>query len=165
MQLKTIANTITGVYETHLPVRDLNRSIAFYRDKLGLELATEIPERQIAFFWVGRREVGMLGLWQVGTGPLQMRLHFAFRTEQEALMNACETLRNSGIETLDFHGNPTTEPVVIGWAPSLSVYFNDPDGHSLELIHMLDEAPDRDFGIGPLSAWRARRGKTAGNAA
>ncbi|MBT9368860.1 VOC family protein [Rhizobium sp. CSW-27] len=165
MQSEPIATSITGVYETHLPVRDLDRSIAFYRDRLGLELATEIPERQIAFFWVGRREIGMLGLWQVGTGPLQMRLHFAFRTQKEAVITASETLRSSGIEPLDFHGNPTEEPVVIGWAPSLSVYFKDPDGHSLELIHMLDEAPDPGFGIGPLSAWMAHRRRTDGKAA
>ena len=34
-----------------------------------------------------------------------------------------------------------------------SVYFRDPDGHSLEFIALLDDPPDPGF-IGPLSAWR-----------
>ena len=43
---------IRGLFEAHLTVRDLDRSIAFYRDMLGLPLAHVIPERQVAFFWV-----------------------------------------------------------------------------------------------------------------
>ena len=40
---------ILGIFETHLPVSDMPRSIAFYRDTLGLNLAAEFPERGIAF--------------------------------------------------------------------------------------------------------------------
>lgn len=74
-----IADTLTGVYETHLPVTDLARSIAFYRDRLGLELASEFPERGVAFFWVGGPKAGMMGLWHGVQGPIGMTLHFAFR--------------------------------------------------------------------------------------
>lgn len=69
-------NGILGIYETHLPVSDLRRSISFYSQKVGLTLATEIPERNVAFFWVGAKETGMLGLWGVGSAPLHMKLHF-----------------------------------------------------------------------------------------
>jgi lactoylglutathione lyase len=43
----------TGLFETHLTVSDLDRSIAFYRDVVGLPLALELPERGAAFLWIG----------------------------------------------------------------------------------------------------------------
>src|SRR3954452_5547247 len=45
--------TASGLFEAHLTVRDLDRSVAFYRDAVGLELALQLPERAAAFFWVG----------------------------------------------------------------------------------------------------------------
>ena len=54
------------LYETHIPVSDLARSVQFYQEIVGLELAYEQPERGIAFMWVGRPEGGMLGLWGPG---------------------------------------------------------------------------------------------------
>ena len=150
----TIGAQIEAVYETHLPVADLSRSIAFYRDVLGLELASQPPERGVAFFWVGARATGMLGLWHAGSAPLRMTLHCAFRMPKASLLRACAELAGFGVQPLGFHGEPVEEPVVIGWMPALSVYFKDPDGHSLELIHVLDEAPDPDFGFQPCSKWR-----------
>jgi len=41
---------IQGIYETHLTVASLQRSIDFYRDVLGLELATVIEARRAGFF-------------------------------------------------------------------------------------------------------------------
>jgi lactoylglutathione lyase len=61
-----------------------------------------------------------------------------------------------GVQPLGFHGEPVTEPVVLGWMPAISVYFKDPDGHSIEFIHVLEGAADTSFGIGPWSAWQAR---------
>jgi lactoylglutathione lyase len=51
------------------------------------------------------------------------------------------TLRAMGIEPLDFDGQPTTEPSVIGWMPTASVFFNDPDGHWFEYLAMLPHQP------------------------
>ena len=65
---------IRGLFEAHLTVSDLDRSIGFYRDVLGLPLATRIPERQVAFFWVPTPDKAMLGLWSIGTSPLRLRL-------------------------------------------------------------------------------------------
>ncbi|HEY6888667.1 MAG TPA: VOC family protein [Solirubrobacter sp.] len=62
-----------------MTVADLPRSIAFYRDVVELELAYELPERGAAFFWVGGRGQGLLGLWSLGSAPLGMSLHIAFR--------------------------------------------------------------------------------------
>lgn len=44
---------VHGLFEAHLNVRNLARSVAFYRDVVGLALAYELPERQVAFFWCG----------------------------------------------------------------------------------------------------------------
>lgn len=44
---------IEGLFEAHITVSDLKRSMAFYRDVLGLEVGIVQPERPAAFFWVG----------------------------------------------------------------------------------------------------------------
>ena len=144
---------VLGVYETHLPVRDLSRSVCFYHDQLGLSLATLIPERKIAFFWVGGKEQGMLGLWESGTGPLQMSLHFAFRATKNAILESVPALEAVQIAPLGFNGESVTEPVVIGWMPAVSIYFKDPDGHSIEMLHLLAEKPDPSFGVQGYSKW------------
>ena len=69
---------LTGLFETHLTVRDLDRSIAFYQDIVGLELAHRVPERHAAFLWIGGRGQHMLGLWSMHTSPIYLRLHLAF---------------------------------------------------------------------------------------
>ncbi|MDK1374265.1 MULTISPECIES: VOC family protein [unclassified Sinorhizobium] len=155
---QSIGAAINGIYETHLPVRDLRRSVAFYRDQLGLEFAKEFSERRVVFFWVGTKAEGMLGLWETGTAPLQMKLHFAFRAPMAMVVSSCELLREAGIQPLGFNGEPVSEPVVLGWMPAISVYFKDPDGHSLEILSALDAAPDAEFGVGPYSAWVAKHG-------
>lgn len=154
--MQPIANGISGIYETHLPVQDLDRSIAFYRDALGLTLARRISERNIAFLWAGTPETGMLGLWGAGAAPLRMTLHFAFRAAFDAVLTAPGTLSAQGITPLGFDGEPISEPVVIGWMPALSIYFKDPDGHSIEMLHKLNDTPDPNFGTGPWSDWQTR---------
>ena len=41
---------IRGLFETHLTTSDLTRSVEFYRDAMGLEVAAIVPERRVAFF-------------------------------------------------------------------------------------------------------------------
>ena len=62
----------TGLFETHLTVSDLERSVAFYRDIAGLELALQLPERGAAFFWIGSPGDAMLGLWPLGSAPMEL---------------------------------------------------------------------------------------------
>jgi lactoylglutathione lyase len=151
--MKSLSSGILGVYETHLPVRDLSRSVGFYQGQLGLSLAKLIPEPKIAFFWVGKKERGMLGLWESGSGPLQMSLHFAFRATKRTVLRSCQDLIAAQIAPLGFNGEPVTEPVVIGWMPAVSIYFKDPDGHSIEMLHLLDEDADSTFGVQEYSKW------------
>jgi hypothetical protein len=81
--------TIQGLWETHLTVADLDRSIGFYRDVVALTLAPTIEE-----------------------------------------------------------------PEVLPWIPAASVYFRDPDNHSLEFIAMLPEPPRPGMRRTMLSGWR-----------
>jgi lactoylglutathione lyase len=144
---------IAGLFEAHLTVSDLPRSIAFYRDVVGLPLALEATERGAAFFWIGSHGEGLLGLWSLGSAPMGLLLHLAFRTSLEDVMGACDRLRSLGVTPLSFFAEETTEPSVIGWMPAAAVYFRDPDGHLLEYLAMLNEQARPDRGIVPWSQW------------
>ena len=148
---------ITGLFEAHLTVSDLDRSVAVYCDVLGLELAHTVPERHAAFLWIGGPRAAMLGLWSIHSSPLFMRLHVAFRVALPQIEGAVPRLRAAGITPRGGGGGPEiSEPVVIAWMPAASVYFDDPDGHSLEYLCMLPDDPRPDLGRVSLSNWRAR---------
>lgn len=143
------------LFETHLSVRDLQRSFAFYRDIVGLEPAHLNLERHVAFFWIGRRGSGMLGLWESRGSPNAMQLHIAFGATIDDVLAAPRRLAALGTRPLDFHGRLASEPSVIGWMPAVAVYFKDPDGHLLEYIAMLPDVPRPDVGIVEFSEWTA----------
>ena len=142
-----------GLFETHLTVSDLNRSIGFYRDVVGLPLALEMPERGAAFLWIGGPGEAMLGLWSLGSAPLGLSLHVALKASLEDVLGACDALRSIDVTPLSFFGTETTQPSVIGWMPAAAVYFRDPDGHLIEYLAMLDEPPRPERGIVPWSRW------------
>ncbi len=150
--------SVRGLFETHLTVSDLKRSVGFYRDVVRLPVALEVPERNAAFLWVGGPGRSMLGLWSLGSAPLSLVLHVAFEVGLDHLLEAGGALRAQGITPLSFFGEPTDEPSVIGWMPAAAVYFRDPDGHQLEYLAMLDEQPRPDVGVVTWSEWAARVG-------
>jgi lactoylglutathione lyase len=145
---------IHGLFETHLTVKRLEAALAFYRDVVGLELARLVPERRVAFFWIGERRQAMLGVWEVGTAPLGMQLHLAFTSTVDGILAAPAALKAAGVVPRGFSGEPVDEPVVIGWMPALSLYFKDPDGHSLEYLAMLPGKSCPEVGVVPYSQWR-----------
>src|SRR5712691_8511010 len=102
---------IRDLFEGHLTVSDLQRSMAFFGNVLGLEIAQVFLERKVAFYWIGGRGGSMLGLWEVGTGPQQLSLHIAFRVDLPDLLRAPQSLRAANVTPLDFAGSPATEPV------------------------------------------------------
>jgi lactoylglutathione lyase len=144
---------VIGLFETHLTVSDLDRSVAFWRDVVGLPLALEVPERGAAFFWIGGPGEAMLGLWSIGSAPLGLVLHIALSASLEDVLGACDALRSAGVTPLSFFGTETTEPSVIGWMPAAAVYFRDPDGHMIEYLAMLEEPARPERGIVPWSEW------------
>jgi lactoylglutathione lyase len=147
---------VNRLFEAHLTVADLEASLAFYRDLVGLELARVVPARQAAFFWIGTRGTGMLGLWGAGSNPQKTIMHVAFATALDEVIAAPGRLQSAGIVALDFNGQPTHEPDVLAWMPAASIYFRDPDGHLLEYIAMLDDAPRPDDGVVRWHHWMRR---------
>jgi lactoylglutathione lyase len=148
-----IMNTL-GLYEAHLDVSDLRTSIDFYTKKLGFRLAFRDPERRIAFLWVSQGKRHMIGLWEKEEIH---RGHVAFSVTPEEIERAAAFLQERGIASRDFFGNPEAEPSVHAWMPAASVYFRDPDGHSLEYIALLPDEPRPELGVVPLSRWKELR--------
>jgi hypothetical protein len=77
---------VRDLFESHLNVADLQRSMSFFGQTLGLELAEVIWNRRVAFYWIGGRGNSMLGLWEVGTSPQRLSLHIAFRSDLSDLV-------------------------------------------------------------------------------
>jgi lactoylglutathione lyase len=149
------------LYETHLPVTNTQASTAFCVDVVGLTLAYRDPSRDIAFLWIGENRRSMLGLWGPDTlyGSPFHKSHLAIAVPFEDLLAAGKRLNGLGIRTFNFAREATTEPSVIGWMPAAQLYLEDPDGHTLEFITLLDDAPNPDF-IGSFVEWRKSGGHT-----
>jgi lactoylglutathione lyase len=126
MQRPRAVIPVSGIFETHITVRDLDRSVAFYRDVLDLTLATIIEVRRVAFLWVGEPGHAMVGVWQSGTSPMTMRQHFALAATVADVLRAPDVLRTAGVE-------PNGEPIVYGWMPALADFYDDPDGKTLSI--------------------------------
>ena len=88
---------IRDLFESHLTVSNLDRSVQFYRDVLELPLAHIVPERRVAFFWIGAPGKAMLGVWETGAGPQRMTHHLAFQVEIDDVLAAPNVLRQAGI--------------------------------------------------------------------
>lgn len=73
---------IKGLYETHLFVKNLEVSIDFYKNVLGLEQCYFEEERRTVFFWIGEPKQAMLGLWEKPKSQIDKQ-HFAFRCDKE----------------------------------------------------------------------------------
>jgi lactoylglutathione lyase len=141
-----------NLFEAHLNTGNLEVAIEFY-EKLGLTMVHKIEERRVAFFRFGQaaKMEQMLGIWETKT-PVN-RKHIAFGITFEEMENSIGWLKEKGIEALEDFGLAPTEPIVHTWMPAASVYFNDPDGNSLEFITMLDGKAKPELGVIYLSEW------------
>ena len=92
----------------HVPVH--GRSIVFYRDVVGLRLASEVSERNATFFWIGNSSYSSL--------------HVAFEVATiNDLLDAPKQLKAQGIAPLSFFGKESMEHSVIAWMPAAAIYF------------------------------------------
>ena len=147
---------VEGLFEAHLTVRNVQRSISFYRDVVGLELGIEQPERPAAFFWVGGRGRSMMGIFGAGSSDhLREQHHVAFQVTLEDVLAAPLRLRGVGVTPFGGRKEPINEPIVFPWMPAASVFFNDPDGNVLEYIAMLPDPPWPEPGPVSRSEWQA----------
>ena len=143
---------INSLYETHLFVESLERSIAFYQGVLGLRLAHIEEERRAAFFWIGEGKQTMVGVWERPKTEIEIR-HFAFRVEPAAVLDSVAWLQEAGLQPHNFFSKDDAEPMVFAWVPAVAIYFRDPDGHSLEFIGLLDSEPAPERGVVRYSEW------------
>ena len=113
---------IRGVYEVAIRVKDLPTAEAFYREVLELPVGLRDERRNWVFLRAGG-DAGMIVLQQEsGEWPTQ---HFAFTVDEADIERAAQLLRERNVEV--------EGPVFHEWMPAKSIYFTDPDGHSLEL--------------------------------
>lgn len=141
------------LYETHIRTKEINKAISFYQG-LQLEVAHVIPERKVAFFWLGDygKKDHMLGIWEVQEDQFKPA-HFAFGLEYENLLRVPDFLDQLGVKLTPDFGLDTSEPIVHPWMPAASYYFSDPDGNSLEYISVLEDKPRKDLPAMHLSKW------------
>ncbi|MEO7923583.1 MAG: VOC family protein [Chitinophagaceae bacterium] len=148
---------IKGLYETHLFVEDLERSIDFYQNVLELEFALLEEKRRIAFFWVGRSKEYMLGLWEKPKEEVQP-CHFAFRCDADDILNrSVDYLNEKGLKPYNFLRDGSQQPMVFAWMPAIAIYFNDPDGNILEFIAVLEGGSRPELGVISYSEWLKMR--------
>lgn len=145
---------IKGLYETHLFVENLEKSIHFYSNVLGLEQCYFEAERRTAFFWIGKPKEAMLGLWEKPKEEIDKR-HFAFPCDTEDILNkSMEFLKERNLKPYNFLKDGTERPMVFAWMPAIAIYFNDPDGHYLEFIGVLDGKARPELGVISYEEWQ-----------
>ncbi|AST93676.1 extradiol dioxygenase [Sutcliffiella cohnii] len=131
---------IKGLFEAHLPVSNLEKAKEFYKS-LNLELAWE--DEDTAFFWI-EKEKSWLGLWEgeeVETPYHPSLRHIAFRVDYEFMKDSLNWLEERNINAVPFGKRTSVEPFVRPNQGNASVYFQDPDGNSLEFMCFVDVPP------------------------
>jgi catechol 2,3-dioxygenase len=127
MQIKELGHVV-------LYVKDIERSIAFYRDVLGFRMITSAP--RVALFSSGRTHHELL-LIETGQDPIPKKsynglYHIGFKIGDtvEELRAAQEELIKAGVTILGLTDHHVTK----------SLYILDPDGNELELY--VDQSTD-----------------------
>ncbi|MBS2971067.1 VOC family protein [Metabacillus sp. KIGAM252] len=150
---------IKGLYEAHLPVSNMESSINFYQ-KLGLEAA--YVSEKVSFVWIEKGK-SWLGLWDTEKVYLPYHpsiRHIAFHVEAEDIIEAKDWLKERGIEVKEAFGfTPERQPLVLPNHPQAHacLYFNDPDGNSLEFIAPLRLDFEEKFEMMSLEDWYNRK--------
>lgn len=140
LHVKVREEMIKGLYEAHLPVKNLEISMEFY-GKLGLKFAWR--DEETVFFWIEEGR-SWLGLWQGEEyqTPYHPSLrHIAFDVSYEDLKKSLTWLESIQVEAVPFGRRTSVEPFIRPHQGNASVYFKDPDGNSLELMCYV-EVPD-----------------------
>jgi lactoylglutathione lyase len=148
-----MSKMIKGLYETHLFVENLEKSIGFYKNVLGLQQCHIEEKRKAAFFWIGKTKEAMLGLWQKPKEEIDKR-HFAFRCDlEDVLYKSVDFLKTRNLRPYNFFNDNSEGPMVFAWMPALAIYFDDPDGHCLEFIAVLDGEARPELGVITYKDW------------
>jgi catechol 2,3-dioxygenase-like lactoylglutathione lyase family enzyme len=128
---------VTGLDHFVLRVRDLDASIAFYRDVLGLPIEMLEEYRAGTRPFISARVGGQLidlvpdPTYDGGLGGL---VHFCVRVEGGLAATVLARLRAAGVEVIE--DEPMVRLGATGYGPA--IYVRDPDGYVVELK---EEAP------------------------
>ena len=96
----------------------------------------------------------MLGTWEKPKNQIDIR-HFAFECDPDWVLNeSVDYLKKRNIKCWNFLNDGTERPMVFAWMPALSIYFEDPDGHSLEFIGILEGKSKPENGIVSYEKWK-----------
>ncbi|MDH6127607.1 VOC family protein [Kitasatospora sp. GP82] len=130
----TVALTSLQTGHVGLNVTDLDRSAAFYRTLLGLDLASEGTEEGRRFAFLARDGRLVITLWQQSTGSFATSApglhHLSFQVDSLEEVRAAErTLRELGAEFAYEGVVPHSEGAASG-----GIFFTDPDGIRLEIF-------------------------------
>ena len=115
-------------------VSDLERSIAFYRDRLGLRTAFDFrsEEGKMVGAYLHAGERTFIELFTGTPGPAPADASFRhICLEVEDIEGAVKSLRQDGIEVSD---------PALGSDGSFQAWLKDPDGNSIELHHFLPDS-------------------------
>jgi predicted enzyme related to lactoylglutathione lyase len=110
--------------QLHVSVTDIDRSVAFYRDVLGVPFLFQVPTQPMAFFQAGEVR---LYLGRPETPEFASKVVLYFRVED--IDAERDRLVGLGVEFRD-------EPHVVhrdGTSELWMTWFGDPDGHHLVL--------------------------------
>jgi catechol 2,3-dioxygenase-like lactoylglutathione lyase family enzyme len=136
MTQKTITETkikLTGIHHFALNVRNMDRAIQFYQDILGFKVVTkDTTQSGLKHYELDAGNV-FIALFEqpdlnLPAGQKIMTddgfLHFAFGAHKDQMASTLEALKEHGV---DLDGEPRN------YESGTSIYFNDPDGHQLEI--------------------------------
>jgi catechol 2,3-dioxygenase-like lactoylglutathione lyase family enzyme len=122
---------VTGVNELVLEVVDLEESVRFYSEALGLPVVERWKHREAVWVMAGERT--RIGLWRPQVGIARGRggvhVHYAMHLSDADYEASVERLRSHG---LDVH-EEAFDGYRIDGRPSRAAYVTDPDGNVVEL--------------------------------
>ena len=122
--MSATAGIVTGVDFVGMPTRDLEGSVAFYGDTLGLRRSVYIPERNYAEFETGNLTLSVYDPEKMG---LEHNLNLnPIALHVDDVEQARAALEERGIQ---FHGG-TFDTGVCHMA-----FFSDPEGNQMMLHH------------------------------
>ncbi len=127
---------LEGIDHIALAVRDVERSVLWYQEVLGLERRFEsVWGNYPAVVGVGTTSLALFPVKSADPAPppgrdvIAMR-HFAFRVDRANFDAATTALKERGL-TIEFQDHGAAH----------SIYFVDPDGHRIEITTYLNEQP------------------------
>ena len=119
---------------TMLRVGDLERSVRFYTDVLGMKLlrTTDRPEQKYSLAFVGYdsedRGAVLELTYNYGVGRYDLGTAYGHvAIEVDDIVKTCDAVRNKG-------GKVTREPGPVKGGTSVIAFVEDPDGYKIEFI-------------------------------